>query len=121
MISSERFPALPHIHSAGSLRPQKPFMSGKTKNINMHLLDINGEKPLRLGGIRDQQYPVPARQSAHLKGVGEGHFAPGSMLPKIQAGITFAESAKNRTALITLLQKAKDGVNGQTGTRIVQK
>lgn len=51
----------------------------------------------------------------------EGHFAPGSMLPKVQAGVEFAESGERRTALITLLQKAKDGVNGATGTRIIKK
>ena len=51
----------------------------------------------------------------------EGHFAPGSMLPKVQAGVEFAESGEGRTALITLLQKAKDGVNGTTGTRIIKK
>ena len=51
----------------------------------------------------------------------EGHFAPGSMLPKVQAGVEFAESGVGRTALITLLQKAKDGVNGATGTRIIKK
>lgn len=51
----------------------------------------------------------------------EGHFAPGSMLPKVQAGVEFAESGKGRTSLITLLQKAKDGVNGATGTRIIKK
>ena len=51
----------------------------------------------------------------------EGHFAPGSMLPKVQAGVEFAESGAGRTALITLLQKAKDGVNGATGTRIIKK
>ena len=51
----------------------------------------------------------------------EGHFAPGSMLPKVQAAVEFAESGKGRTALITLLQKAKDGVNGATGTRIIKK
>ena len=49
----------------------------------------------------------------------EGHFAPGSMLPKVQAAVEFAESDEGRTALITLLQKAKDGVNGTTGTRTV--
>ena len=52
--------------------------------------------------------------------VTEGHFAPGSMLPKVQAGIAFAESGEGRTALITLLEKAKDGINGRTGTRIVK-
>lgn len=48
----------------------------------------------------------------------EGHFAPGSMLPKVQAAVELGEG---RTALITLLQKAKDGVNGTTGTRIIKK
>ena len=50
----------------------------------------------------------------------EGHFAPGSMLPKVQAAVKFAESKPGRTALITLLEKAKQGVRGQTGTRIHQ-
>lgn len=49
----------------------------------------------------------------------QGHFAPGSMLPKVQARISFAASAPGRTALSALLQKAKDGINGKTGTRIV--
>jgi len=48
----------------------------------------------------------------------EGHFAPGSMLPKVQAAVEFASSGENRTALITLLEKAKDGINGKTGTFI---
>lgn len=48
----------------------------------------------------------------------EGHFAPGSMLPKIQAAVSFASSKIGRTALITLLEKASDGINGKTGTRI---
>lgn len=48
----------------------------------------------------------------------EGHFAPGSMLPKVQAGIDFAASGKTRKALITLLEKAKEGIEGKTGTII---
>ncbi len=48
----------------------------------------------------------------------EKHFAPGSMLPKVQAAVKFAESKPGRTALITLLKKAKDGIQGRTGTRI---
>ncbi|WP_334300204.1 carbamate kinase [Vallitalea pronyensis] len=48
----------------------------------------------------------------------EGHFAPGSMLPKIEAAVEFAESAKDRFALITLLEKAKEGIAGKTGTVI---
>ena len=52
------------------------------------------------------------------KYVAEGQFAPGSMLPKVQAAMDFASSGKDRTAMITLLEKAKDGIQGKTGTRI---
>jgi len=50
--------------------------------------------------------------------VKEGHFAPGSMLPKVEAAIDFASSKKGRYSLITLLEKAKDGISGITGTII---
>ncbi|MBC5711359.1 carbamate kinase [Hungatella hominis] len=50
----------------------------------------------------------------------EGHFAPGSMLPKVQAAVKFADSKDGRNALITLLEKAKEGILGKTGTRIHQ-
>ena len=52
------------------------------------------------------------------KYVDEGQFAPGSMLPKVEAAVKFAESKPGRTALITLLEKARDGIDGKTGTRI---
>ena len=47
-----------------------------------------------------------------------GEFAPGSMLPKVQAAVEFASSLQGRTALITLLEKAKEGIDGKTGTQI---
>ena len=50
--------------------------------------------------------------------VEEGHFAPGSMKPKVEAGIEFADSKEGRYSLITLLEKAKDGIEGKTGTKI---
>lgn len=52
--------------------------------------------------------------------IGEGQFAPGSMLPKVEAAVKFAESKPGRTALITLLEKARDGIDGKTGTRIAR-
>ena len=51
----------------------------------------------------------------------EGHFAPGSMLPKVQAAMRFADSKPGRRALITLLEKARDGIDGKTGTVIVNE
>lgn len=49
----------------------------------------------------------------------EGQFAPGSMLPKVQAAVQFAQSKNGRKAIITSLAKALDAINGKTGT-IVQ-
>jgi carbamate kinase len=50
--------------------------------------------------------------------VDEGHFAPGSMLPKMQAAIRFAESKAGRKAIITSLYKAEEALAGRTGTVI---
>ena len=49
----------------------------------------------------------------------QGQFAPGSMLPKVQACVQFARSKKGRIALITSLDKALQALNEETGTRIV--
>lgn len=48
--------------------------------------------------------------------ISQGHFAPGSMLPKVQAAVDFAQSKPGRTALITLLEKSRDAIQGKTGT-----
>ncbi len=48
----------------------------------------------------------------------EGHFAKGSMLPKVEAAVEFAASKPGRSTLITLLSKAREGIEGGTGTRI---
>ena len=52
--------------------------------------------------------------------IAQGQFAPGSMLPKVQAAVQFAQSKPGRTALITALEKAKDGIEGNTGTLVHQ-
>ncbi len=49
----------------------------------------------------------------------QGHFAPGSMLPKVQACVQFAESKKGRVAIITSLDKALQALKGETGTKVV--
>lgn len=48
-----------------------------------------------------------------------GEFGAGSMLPKVQAACAFAQSKPGRRALITLLEKAADGIAGKTGTAIL--
>ena len=51
--------------------------------------------------------------------IDEKHFAPGSMLPKIQAAMRFASSKPGRRAIITSLDKAVDALAGKAGTVIV--
>ena len=47
----------------------------------------------------------------------EKQFAPGSMLPKVKACMKFAEETGHE-ALVTSLQKAREGLAGLTGTTI---
>lgn len=67
-------------------------------------------------GKPDQQWLDELTPETAGKYVDEGQFAPGSMLPKVQAAVKFAESKPGRSALITLLDRAADGIAGKTGT-----
>ena len=69
-------------------------------------------------GKPDQQWLDEITPQEAQRYIQEGHFAPGSMLPKVQAALDFAQSAPGRYALITLLEKASDGIQGKTGTVI---
>ncbi len=68
------------------------------------------EKPL------DYLTPQQARQ--YMK---TGEFKEGSMLPKIEACLTFVDKRRNGQALITSLSKASDALLGKTGTVISRK
>ena len=101
----------------------KDFASAKLAellNADMLIILTAVEKVAINFGKPDQKWldhltPEEARQYE-----AEGQFAPGSMLPKVQAAVKFAESKPGRTALITLLEKAKDGIAGRTGTAVSQ-
>ncbi|MCL2557574.1 MAG: carbamate kinase, partial [Treponema sp.] len=73
---------------------------------------INFNKP-------DQRNLDRITVSEARKYIEEGHFAPGSMLPKVQACIEYLEGHPSGAALITSLEKAAAGLRGETGTLIV--
>ncbi|MBQ6654325.1 MAG: carbamate kinase [Erysipelotrichaceae bacterium] len=50
--------------------------------------------------------------------IAEKQFAPGSMLPKVESCIEYVEKTENGQALITSLQKAREALQGKTGTII---
>ncbi len=74
-------------------------------------VSINFKKPDQKD--LDAITPTEARQY-----MAEGHFAPGSMLPKIQAAVKFVESKPGRKAIITSLDKAALALEGKAGTTI---
>lgn len=50
--------------------------------------------------------------------IAQGQFAPGSMLPKVEACLEYVEAYPGGRALITSLEKAAAGLRGETGTVI---
>lgn len=49
----------------------------------------------------------------------EGQFAPGSMLPKVEAAVRFVRSGRDRRAVIASLEKAPLAMKGESGTVIL--
>lgn len=56
--------------------------------------------------------------SEAIRLIDEGHFDPITTLPKIDAGVSFVSSGKGRTAIITKLENAYQGIRERTGTII---
>ena len=48
----------------------------------------------------------------------QGQFAPGSMLPKVEAAMKFVRANPEKKAIITSLSKALEALEGKTGTTI---
>ena len=59
---------------------------------------------------------MTARQAREY--IAQGQFAPGSMLPKVQACVEFVEAHPGGRALITSLGHAAEGLRGETGTLV---
>ena len=67
-------------------------------------------------GKPDQEWLDELTPETVARYIAEGQFAPGSMLPKVEAALAFAQSGAGRSSLITLLDRAADGIAGKTGT-----
>lgn len=70
---------------------------------------VNFNKPDQ----RDIDSLTPAEADKYIE---EGQFAPGSMLPKVQAAMKFIKANPGKKAIITSLDKAVDALEGRTGT-----
>ena len=69
-------------------------------------------------GKEDEQKLGSISAADAKKYIEEDQFASGSMLPKIEAGISFVEKGEGRTTVITDIAHAKEGFEEKTGTII---
>jgi carbamate kinase len=90
------------------------------RSINADLLLIStAVEKVYLNYNKPDQKPIDVMTLAEAKRyMGEGHFAKGSMLPKVQAILWFLE-AGGREAIITNPENIARALRGETGTRIL--
>ena len=69
-------------------------------------------------GKKNQENLSSMHVEEALRYAEEGQFPPGSMLPKVLTGVAFAQSGKDRKAIIGSLEKANDALVGKSGTII---
>ena len=69
-------------------------------------------------GKENQQWLEHITVEEAQKHIDNGEFAAGSMKPKMEAAVAFAKSKAGRKAIITQLEKSREGIEGKTGTHI---
>ncbi len=77
--------------------------------VDMVCLDFNKPSQRAVGYMTTEEAEMYIEQ---------GQFAPGSMLPKVQAAAGFAASERNRRSIISSLRLAREALAGQAGTVI---
>ena len=110
-----------HILKGASAVIEKDAIAGKLA------ADLNCDELIIFTGVdcvyrdfgTDGQTPVAAMAVAEAKEmISQGQFEAGTMLPKIEAAVSYLEKVRTGKVLITSLGRAKDAVRGKAGTVI---
>lgn len=99
----------------------KDFASEKLAEVleAEELIILTGVSKIALNYGKDNEQWLDQVNLTELEQyIQEGHFAPGSMLPKVQAAMDFVQVSKNNVAIITSLEDLAD-FDHETGTRII--
>ena len=108
------------LHGASAIieKDRAAGLLAEELNSDTHLIHSSVEKvSLNLGQADEQPIGVLSVNDAK-KYIQEDQFASGSMLPKIEAGVSFVEKGEGRKAVITDIAHAKEGYKEKTGTII---
>lgn len=85
------------------------------------LIILTGIDSVKIDFGKESERSVALMNTAEAKKyLGEGQFGEGTMKPKIEAAIAFLEKRPEAKVLITSLLKAKDAIEGNTGTTIIR-
>ena len=108
------------LHGASAII-EKDLSSGllaQELNADTLLILTSVEKVSLNLGQDNEEYLNTISVDDAKKYMADNQFAPGSMLPKFEAGISFIEKGDNRRTIITDIAHAKDGYFEKTGTII---
>ena len=108
------------LHGASAII-EKDLSSGllaQELNADTLLILTSVEKVSLNLGQDNEEYLNTISVDDAKKYMADNQFAPGSMLPKFEAGISFIEKGYNRRTIITDIAHAKDGYFEKTGTII---
>ncbi len=119
---------IPVIEQNGALRGASAVIE-KDSIASRLAVDTGADMLIILTGIDSVKidYKKDTERSVALMNTGEakryldeGQFGEGTMKPKIEAAIAFLEKRPEAKVLITSLSKAKDAIEGNTGTTIIK-
>jgi carbamate kinase len=91
---------------------------GRLLGVEM-LVIVTGVDKVALRFGKPEQRDLTAASASELeRWLGEGHFPPGSMAPKIQASIEFVRNGGS-SVVITSPEKVREALEGRAGTKIL--
>ncbi len=117
---------IPVVREAGELRGipaviDKDFASAKLAEVvdadYLMILTSVEHVMLHYGQADEEELSHMSVKEAQAY-IAAGEFAPGSMLPKVEAAIEFARTGNHRRAIIASLDHARDAVEGRSGTMV---
>lgn len=110
-----------HTLKGASAVIEKDSVAGKLASDlkSDQLIILTGVTQVCLNYGKENEEPISTMTVADAeKYMAEGHFEEGTMLPKIEAAITYLKTVPNGSVLITSMKNVKDAVKGKTGTLI---
>ena len=108
------------LHGASAII-EKDFASGllaEELNADTLMILTSVEKVSLDRGTDHEKYLGIVSADDARRYIAEDQFTKGSMLPKIEAGLSFLEKGSGRRAIITDITHARDGYREKTGTII---